>query len=182
MGIRTAAAVLVLSLSTVAQTKPASASAPPSNGAAASRDAQELAATLDRTLGNDGGWWNEIPMPEKDAFIDGYVTAMARANALTAGLCQSRMKEEAQPGAANFNEKLYGGMDLCLVAEELAFKVEKPLRPMLDEFYKDPLNAFIPVQNAMGYVRDQAAGRRTAGQLLDELNEWRAIVNGGARR
>lgn len=29
----------------------------------------------------------------------------------------------------------------------------------------------------MDYVRDQLTGRKTEGQLLDELNEWRKILN-----
>jgi hypothetical protein len=83
---------------------------------------------------------------------------MSRANALAMALCQSKMKE-AQPGATNFNEKFYGGMDLCYVGQEFAFKVEKPLRPRLDEFYKEPLNVHTPAQNAMDYVRDEVAGK-----------------------
>ena len=57
-------------------------------------------------------------------------------------MCQSKMKE-AQPGATSFNEKFYGGMDLCYVGQTFAFKVEKPLKPQLDEFYKEPLNVRI---------------------------------------
>jgi hypothetical protein len=52
------------------------------------------------------------------------------------------------------------------------------LRDALNEFYKDPLNTRIKISLAMGHVRDQLEGRKTAGQLLDELNDWRKIVNG----
>jgi hypothetical protein len=130
-------------------------------------------------LVNDG-WWNYISEAEKDAFIDGYTTAMSRANSLTVAMCQSKMKE-AQPGATSFNEKFYGGMDLCYVGQTFAFKVEKPLKPQLDEFYKEPLNVRIPAQYAMEYVRDEIVGKKTAGQLLDELNDWREIMNGPPR-
>ncbi len=105
---------------------------------------------------------------------------MSRANSLTVAMCQSKMKE-AQPGATSFNEKFYSGMDLCDVGQTFAFKVEKPLKPQLDEFYKEPLNVRIPAQYAMEYVRDEMVGKKTAGQLLDELNDWRKIMNGAPR-
>ncbi len=60
---------------------------------------------------------------------------MSRANSLTVAMCQSKMKE-AQPGATSFNEKFYGGMDLCYVGQTFAFKVEKPLKPNWMSFTK----------------------------------------------
>jgi hypothetical protein len=173
-------AIVILAFPAVAQTSPPSDKPAPSVAqkvAAPSKPEQPLNPALFKLFGNYGGWWNNISEGEKDAFIDGYTTAMARANSLTVALCQSKMKE-AQPGATNFNEKLYGGMDLCFVGQEFSFKVEKPLKPPLDEFYKEPLNLRIPTQNAMEYVRDEIAGKKTAGQLLDELNEWRRLLNG----
>lgn len=176
MRIKIAVAVLLLTFTVVAQTNPSSAKpAPPVSEKAEAHSKPE--PSLYKLFGNYGGWWNNISESEKDAFIDGFTTAMARANSLTVALCQSKMKE-AQPGSANFNERLYGGMDLCLVGEEFAFNVDKPLRPKLDEFYKEPLNARIPAQYAMSYVRDEIAGKKTAGQILDELNGWRSILNG----
>ena len=170
----------MLAFTAVAQTSPSSdkTAAPIADKAAApSKPEQPLSPALFKLFGNYGGWWNNISEAEKDAFIDGFTTAMSRANSLTVGLCQSKMKE-VQPGATNFNEKFYGGMDLCLVGQEFAFKVDKPLKPQLDEFYKEPLNFRLPAEFAMAYVRDEVAGKKTAGQLLDELNEWRKILNG----
>jgi len=47
----------------------------------------------------------------------------------------------------------------------------------LDAFYKDPLNARISVEFGLRYVRDELKGKMTAGQLLDELKDWRQPVN-----
>ncbi len=46
------------------------------------------------------------------------------------------------------------------VGQTFAFKVEKPLKPQLDEFYKEPLNVRIPAQYAMEYVRDDIVGKK----------------------
>ena len=165
MKTRIAVVVLILSFAVVAQTAPSPEKPTPPPDPA-----------MFKLFGNYGGWWNRISEAEKNAFIDGFTTAMERASGLTVAMCKSTMNE-AKPGAANFNEKFYGGMDLCMVGQEFAFKVDKPLKPQLDEFYKEPLNAGIPIQNAMSYVRDETAGKKTAGQLLDELNDWRKIVN-----
>jgi hypothetical protein len=177
MTTRITAAVLILVLTAVAQTTPPTdkTSSPVADKSAAPT---KLEQGLFKAFGNYGGWWNNISDAEKDAFIDGFTTAMARANALTVALCKSTMNE-AKPGAANFNEKFNGGMELCFVGNEFAFNPEQPLKPKLNEFYKDPLNFRIPVQNAMDYVRDEMSGRKTAGQLLDELNDWRKVLNGG---
>lgn len=181
MTTRIAVAVLMFAFTAVAQTSPSSGKpAPPvadKTTAAPPKPQQSLSPALFKAFHNYGGWWNNLSEAEKDAFIDGFTTAMSRVNSLTVALCQSKMKE-AQPGATNFNEKFYGGMDLCLVGQEFEFKVDKPLKPQLDEFYKEPLNIRIPAEYAMEYVRDEVAGKKTAGQLLDELNDWRKILNG----
>jgi hypothetical protein len=176
MTTQIAAVVLMLAFTAVAQTNPSSdkPTLPTSEKTAAP---QPLNPVWYKAFGNYGGWWNNISEAEKDSFIDGYTTAMARANSLTVDMCKATMKE-AQPGASNFNEKFYGGMNLCVVGQFFAFKVDKPLKPRLDEFYKEPLNVRIPADFAIGYARDELAGTKTAGQLLDELNDWRKIMNG----
>ncbi len=174
----------MLAFTAVAQTSPSSDKPTPpvaDKVAAPSKPEQSLSPALFKAFGNYGGWWSSISGAEKDAFIDGYTTAMSRATSLTIGLCQSKTKE-AQPGAACFDEKFYGGMDLCFVGNEFAFNVDKPLKPKLDEFYKEPLNFRIPIDFAMMYVRDEMAGKKTAGQLLDELNDWRKALNGEHRK
>jgi hypothetical protein len=179
MTSRLAAAVLLLACTAVAQTSPSSdkpVSPVGEKTAAPSKPAPPLNPSLFKLFGNYGGWWNYISEAEKDAFIDGYTSAMSRANSLTVAMCQSKMKE-VQPGATSFNEKFYGAVDLCFVGQTFAFKVDKPLKPQLDEFYKEPLNVRIPAEFAMEYVRDEIVGKKTAGQLLDELNDWRKVLN-----
>jgi hypothetical protein len=63
------------------------------------------------------------------------------------------------------------------LAQEFDFNVEKSFKSGLDDFYKEPLNTGIPDIMAMAYIRDEFQGKKTAGQLLDELNDWRKIVN-----
>jgi hypothetical protein len=172
MRIQIAAAVLILTSPAFAQTVP-STDKPTIGDKSAS--VTKLEPGLFKAFGNYGGWWNNISEAEKDAFIDGYITAMGRANSLSIGMCKATMNE-AKPGAANFNDKFYGGMTLCAVAETFDFSVDKPLKPRLDEFYKEPLNIRIPTQFAMEYVRDEVSGKKTAGQFLDELNDWRKIL------
>src|SRR3974377_2324346 len=96
---------------------------------------------------------------------------MHQANAATNGFCQQN-KGALQPKPV-FDERVKGGMTLCIISEEFDFKVTVPFKPHLDEFYKDPLNARIPAFLAMQYLRDDMTGKKTSGQLLDELNEWR---------
>jgi hypothetical protein len=174
MTARIAAAVLILAFTAVAQTAP-STDKPVPPVADKSAATTKLEPGLFKVFGNYGGWWNNISEAEKDAFIDGFMTAMARANSMAVGVSEATVKE-AKPGAANFNEKLYEAMGLRMLGQTFDFKLDMPLKPRLDEFYKDPLNVRIPVQFAMDYMRDEMAGKKTAGQLLDELNDWRKIV------
>jgi hypothetical protein len=175
MTARIAAAIFTLALTAVAQTAP-STDKPVPPVADKSAEATKLEPGLFKAFGNYGGWWNNISEAEKYAFIGGFTTAMARANSVAVGVSEATMKE-VKPGAANFNEKLYEAMDLRMLGQTFDFNLDKPLKPRLDEFYKDPLNVRIPVQFAMDYVRDETSGKKTAGQLLDELNDWRKIVN-----
>jgi hypothetical protein len=46
----------------------------------------------------------------------------------------------------------------------------------MDTFFKDYRNRQLEIVWAIEYVRDEMAGKKTAGQLLDELNDWRKIV------
>lgn len=174
MKMRVAAAFFLLVLAAVGQDADKPTTSVPEKPPAKSEPV--LKPSLYRLFGNYAGWWNALSDAEKDSFIDGYTIAMERANSLSVGMCKATMKE-AQPGHADFNEKFYGGMAMCMLGEDFAFKVEKPLKPLLDDFYREPLNLRIPERFAMDYVRDEATGKKTAGQLLDELNEWRKIVN-----
>ncbi len=175
MTARIPAVVLILAFTAVAQTAPnTDKPVPPIADKTAA--ATKLEPGWFKAVGNYGGWWNNLTEAEKDAFIDGFTTAMARANSVAVGVSEAIMKE-VKPGAANFNEKVYEVMDLRILGQTFDFNLDKPLKPRLDEFYKDPLNVRIPVQLAMDYVRDAMSGKKTAGQLLDELNDWRKIVN-----
>ena len=111
--------------------------------------------------------------------MDGYFLAMDNASSTLHSLSDAQMKE-IQPGDKEFNAKLYGVMNLRYTSDKFSFKLDKPLKPALDDFYKEPLNNRIPIQFGMEYMRDKLAGKKTEGQLVDELNEWRKIMNKSA--
>jgi hypothetical protein len=128
-----------------------------------------------KAFGNYGGWWASLSDDAKDSFIDGYRTAMDKAQFTAYGECMEE-KKSLQP-ASDFDTKMKEIVILCTLAQEFDFKVDKPMKGGLDDFYKDPLNTRIPAFTAMAYVRDELQGKKTAGQLLDELNGWRKIMN-----
>lgn len=131
---------------------------------------------LIKAFGNYGAWWTALTDEGKENFIDGYRTAMENAQFITHGECMQETKS-LKPGA-EFNARMQEIMILCELAEGFDFKADQSLKPPLDAFYKEPLNTRIPVFMAMQYVRDEMMGKKTPGQLLDELNEWRKIMNG----
>ncbi len=104
---------------------------------------------------------------------------MDRVKSVTDGFGkQAREKLAKEPGPS-FDAQMNHAMLLEFLSSEVSYnKSINALRDALNEFYKDPLNARIMVSFAIGHVRDQLEGRKTAGQLLDELNDWRKIVNG----
>ena len=85
--------------------------------------------------------------------------------------------KEAQPGATSFKEKFCGGMDLCYVGQTFAFKVEKPLKPQLDEFYKEPLNVRILHSMRWSMCATRWWARSMARQLLDAIEGRRYFSN-----
>jgi hypothetical protein len=179
MIIKTAVALLIMVVLTAAQTLPSSAkpsAATSEINPATKAFTKAFAKAVAAALGNYREWWSVLSEEEKDSFIDGYRDAMRHANSVTDGFCQQN-KKAPQPGHA-FDEQVKGVMTLCIVSEEFDFKVAAPFKPHLDEFYRDPLNARIPPFLAMRYVRDDITGKKTAGQLLDELNDWRKRMDG----
>jgi hypothetical protein len=130
---------------------------------------------LIKAFGNYGGWWAALSDDAKDSYVDGYRSAMSKAQSLTYGTCMKE-KDAIKPGA-DFDTQMKEVIILCSLAQEFDFKVDKPMKGGLDDFYKDPANTRITDFIATAYVRDQLQGKKTAGQLLDELNDWRKIMN-----
>jgi hypothetical protein len=163
------AIVILLALSAAAQTTPSTTSAPPTKP-------PKVNSAFKKLLGNYAYWWNSLSGEEKDSFVDGFTTAMSRVESVTNGFAKdARNKLTTGP---TFDEQMKTAMLLSLLSSEFDYKGSNDsLRAGLDDFYKDPLNARIMVSLALGHVRDQLEGRKTAGQLLDELNDWRKIVN-----
>jgi len=136
-------------------------------------DPGQMPPPMMRLLGDYAGWWKALSDEAKDSFVDGYTTAMRNAEFTTHKECMDEAKS-VQPGP-EFNTKMQESLQLCALSEAFDYKAGKALRLSLDRFYRNPLNARIPADLAMEYVRDELKGGKTAAQLLDELNEWRKI-------
>lgn len=162
--------LLLLTASALAQNPPATTANPPEKQVA-------ISPALMRASGNYGGWWNSLSNDAKDNFLDGYTSAMDRVKSVTDGFAK-QARANVTPGPS-YDEQMNHALLLSLLSSEFNYsKPNSSLRDALDEFYKDPLNARIMVSLALGHARDKLEGRKTAGQLLDELNDWRKIVNG----
>jgi hypothetical protein len=162
--------ILLLAACVVAQNRPAVNAATPEKQV-------NTSPAMMKALGNYGGWWNSLSDQAKDNFIDGYTSAMDKAKSMTDGFGK-QAKERLTPGPS-FDAQMDHAMLLFFLSSEFSYdNSNNALRDALNEFYKDPLNTRIKISLAMGHVRDQLEGRKTAGQLLDELNDWRKIVNG----
>lgn len=134
---------------------------------------------LAKSLGNYGYWWNALTEEQKDSFIDGFSTAMERATNMCDGFAKDGRKKLA-PGES-FDEQISHLMLLEMLANEFNYKgSDGSLKTGANEFYREPLNQRIPVAFALSYIRDQLEGKKSPGQLLDELLQWRKIMNGKA--
>jgi hypothetical protein len=162
--------ILLLAVSLVAQNRPTVPAATPEKQV-------NTGPAMMKALGNYGGWWNSLSDEAKDNFIDGYTSAMDRVQSVTDRF-EKEARQKLTPGPG-FDAQMDHALLLSMLSIEFRYKKSNnALRDALNEFYKDPLNARIMDSLAMGHVRDELEGRKTAGQLLDELNDWRKIVNG----
>ena len=166
MTLRIAAIVLLLTLKAAAQTEPPTDIPLP-------KPVQIPPATM-KLLGDYGGWWKALSDEARDNFVDGYTAAMQKVQFITHKECMKNAKS-IQPGP-EFNAKLQESLNLCALSETFDYKADKALRAGLDKFYKNPLNATIPPEFAMEYLRDELKHNKTEGELRDELNEWRKTM------
>ena len=129
-----------------------------------------------RLLAN-GVWWASLPDDAKDAFVDGYSTAMGDAHYLMTGMCKLRTKAiQPKANSEQFNAEVKGVLDLCMIGQEFDFEVGS-LRAGVDEFYKEPQNTRIPIRDALSYARDKLKGNKPAQELENQLKDWRNTVN-----
>ena len=161
-------AILSLAVSAFGQSPSASV------GATQSKD-YKVSPGLAKAFGNYGLWWTSLSDEAKGSFIQGYLSAMGRAESVADGFCKDA-RSKLQPGPS-FDKEMSSIMTICLLSQEFSFDQQKGFKTFLDEFYADPLNARIPDSFAMGYSRDRIMERKSTGQLLDELNAWRKILN-----
>jgi hypothetical protein len=129
-----------------------------------------------KLMGDYGGWWKAISDESRDNFVDGYTAAMQNVQVTMRSECMKNAKS-VQPGP-EFNAKLQDSLNLCVIAKTFDYKSDLSLRSGLDKFYKNPLNAGIPPEYALEYLRDELQHNKTPDQLRNELTEWRKTMTG----
>ncbi len=127
-----------------------------------------------KVLGDYGGWWKGLSDDAKDTFVDGYTTAMQKAQFVAHNECMKNAR--SIPPGPEYNAKLQESLNLCTLSDAFDYKADKALRVGLDGFYKNPLNGSIPPEFAMEYLRDQLKRNKTENQLRDELVQWRRMM------
>jgi hypothetical protein len=167
MTLRIAAIVFLLAVNAASQ-------AAPPVGTPLPNPAQISPVTL-KLMGDYGRWWKGISEESRDNFVDGYTTAMQKAQIMTHNECMKNARN-VQPGPGS-NARLQESLNLCVLSHAFDYKAALSFRAGLDGFYKDPLNARIPPEFAMEYLRDDFNRDKTPNQLLDELIEWRRMMN-----
>lgn len=130
---------------------------------------------LARAMGNIGGWWSFLKENEKEAFLNGYQTAMARSYSYNGIICKI-IKDAVKPSSDQeaFMNQLTTSINICESAKEFD-GFDKITIKDLNDFYSNPTNQ--PMTNqpiliewTMTYLRDKKTNRKTEGQLLDTLN------------
>ena len=129
-----------------------------------------------KLMGDYGGWWKALSDESRDNFVDGYTAAMQNVQVTIRSECMKNAKS-VQPGP-EFNAKLQDSLNLCVIAKTFDYKSDLSLRSGLDKFYKNPLNAGIPPEYALEYLRDELQHNKTPDQLRNELTEWRKTMTG----
>src|SRR5271165_76455 len=143
MTTRIAAIVLLLMLAAAAQTTQPTDTLQPKP--------VQVSPLMMRASGDYGGWWTALSDEARDSFVDGYTAAMQKVQFITHNECMKNAKS-VQPGP-EFNAKLQESLNLCTLSETFDYKSDKALRVGIDRFYKNPLNARIPPEFAMEYLR-----------------------------
>lgn len=131
-----------------------------------------------RFLGN-GLWWTRLSAETKNAFVDGYTTAMNTVSQRTHFVCMKMAKDAKDSGPSQqFWADMQSSMALCDVAKLYDFGVDTTeLERGLDDFYLDSQNVRVPIDFALEYARDKLKGDTTPNDLQKKLDEWRKIVN-----
>jgi len=168
MTTRIAALVLLLTLAAAAQTaQPTDAPQP---------KPVQVSPLMLKVDGDYGGWWRTLSIEARDNFVDGYTTAMQKAQSITHKECMKNARGVQQ--GPEFNARLQQSLNLCALSEAFDYKASIGLRTGLNRFYNNPLNAGIPPEFAMEYIRDELKQSKTTAELMDELNEWRRTMPG----
>jgi hypothetical protein len=137
---------------------------------------QSGANSILRAAGN-GVWWVSLSAGSKSDFVDGYVTAMESVNHTLLAVTKNNVNELV-PTDPQFKARTDALIELGLLADKYDYDVERvELIAAVNDFYKDPLNARIPVEFAIQFVRDMLNGKNAPKDLQKELNEWRAVTN-----
>jgi hypothetical protein len=117
MTIRIAAIVLLLTLAATAQTTPPTDKSQQSAFSTEKPQAKQgqVPPAMLKMVGNFGGWWNALSDEDKNTFLDGFLTAMRRAQTYTGQACVDRGKEPAKPPGPQFDAQMQEIFAWCAV-------------------------------------------------------------------
>ena len=95
---------------------------------------------------------------EKEAFFDGYSLAMNAANMHDKVVCTVVRDRTASDPRATIEQM----SDITFVCSEVknTSDFDKVTVEAIDAFYTEPLNDHLSLEWALGYLRDQAAGKK----------------------
>ena len=120
-----------------------------------------------RGFGNIGRWWNLMSQSDKDGFLDGYQEGMRSAHRHDEIVCEVIRQQIAKSTTTTMDH--FSAIAFVCTQQNETSDYDKVKVKDIDGFYVDIANQFIPLAWSMSYLRDKAAGRRSAGQLLDAL-------------
>jgi len=103
MTTRIAAIVLLLTLAAAAQTAQPTDTPPPKP--------VQVSPLMLKVAGDYGGWWAALSIEARDNFVDGYTTAMQKAQSITHNECMKNARGVQQ--GPEFNAKLQESLNLC---------------------------------------------------------------------
>lgn len=133
-----------------------------------------LATALAQDQREDNGfWWVNNSDSFKLGYVSGYAEAMTVADDTQFFRCIAAKNGGTLPEKYPGDEVLHACKEVVGPQFDYTQIRMGQLKEGVDEFYKDFRNKSIHIKVALGYVRDQLRGEKSAKQLEDELTMYR---------
>ncbi len=100
--------------------------------------------------------------------MDGYTTAMQKAEVITHNECMNNAKS-VQPGPDS-NARLQQSLNLCVLSHSIRLQSRSIISSRPGQVYKNPLNERIPPEFAMEYVRDDLSRDKTPNPIAGRID------------